>query len=345
MPAASSARKPRRIVAAPHPAKRSLVVLARRFCLAVVLVLAIRPAFAEEQDFPTWLEGVKQEALQAGIQPATVARALDGLEPIPRVIELDQQQPETVRTYEQYLKHVVSRDRRRAARRQLAENRALLKRVAERYGVQPRFIVALWGIETSYGGDSGRFPVIGALATLAYEGRRGPFFRAELLNALRIVDQDGLDPAELLGSWAGAMGQAQFMPSTFLAYAVSYSGDGNRDIWHRREDVFASMANYLQQIGWHADQSWGQVVRLPKTFDRSLLGLDTVKTLKEWRALGVRTGRGGPLPAKELTASVLRPGGGEGRTILVYDNFRVLLKWNNSSYFASAVGFLADSMD
>jgi membrane-bound lytic murein transglycosylase B len=320
-------------------------VLARRIFLAVVLALAIGPAFAEEQDFATWLQGVKQEALEAGIQPATVARALDGLEPIPRVIELDQRQPETVRTYEEYLKHVVSAERRRAAREQLAKNRALLAAVGERYGVQPRFIVALWGIESSYGAAPGRFPVIGALATLAYEGRRGPFFRAELLNALRIVEQDGIDPAELQGSWAGAMGQVQFMPSTFLAYAVSYGGDGNPDIWHRREDVFASMANYLSQSGWHADQGWGRVVRLPKKFDQSLLGLGTVKTLKEWRALGVRTSGGRPLPATALTASVLRPGGDEGRTILVYDNFRVLLKWNNSSYFASAVGFLADSIE
>jgi membrane-bound lytic murein transglycosylase B len=333
------------IVAAPHSSKRSVVLLARLAFLAVVLLPAIGPAFAQEQDFAAWLEGVKQEALEAGIQPATVARALDGIEPMPRVIELDQRQPENVRTYEDYLKHVVNAERRRAGREQLAKNRMLLNAVGQRYGVQPRFIVALWGIETSYGADPGRFPVIGALATLAYEGRRGPFFRAELLNALRIVEQDGIDPAEMQGSWAGAMGQAQFMPSTFLAYAVSYSGDGTRDIWHRREDVFASIANYLAQCGWRADQTWGRVVRLPANFDDRLLGLDTVKTLKEWRTLGVRRSDGGPLPAKELTASVLRPGGQDGRAILVYDNFRALLKWNNSSYFASAVGFLADSME
>jgi membrane-bound lytic murein transglycosylase B len=320
-------------------------VLARRIVLAVVLLLAAGPASAEDADFAAWLEALKQEALAAGIQPATVARALDGIEPIPRVIELDRRQPEKVRTYEDYLEHVVSADRQRAAREQLARNRALLDAVGQRYGVQPRFIVALWGIETSYGADPGRFPVIGALATLAYEGRRGPFFRAELVNALRIVDQDGIDPAELQGSWAGAMGQAQFMPSTFLTYAVSYSGDGKRDIWHRREDVFASMANYLAQSGWRADQTWGRVVRLPANFDASLLGIGVTKTLKEWRALGVRRSDGGPLPVKDLTASVLRPGGEEGRAILVYDNFRALLKWNNSSYFASAVGFLADSME
>jgi membrane-bound lytic murein transglycosylase B len=324
---------------------RCLPVLARRFLLAVVLLLATGPAFAQDQDFATWLEGVKQEAIEAGIQPATVARGLDGIAPDPRVIDLDHRQPEKVRSYEDYLKHVVNPDRRRAARQQLAKNRPLLDEIGRRYGVQPRFIVALWGIETSYGADPGRFPIIPALATLAYEGRRGPFFRAELLNALRIVEQDGVDPQEMQGSWAGAMGQAQFMPSTFLTYAVSYGNDGKRDIWHRREDVFASMANYLQQLGWRADQGWGRVVRLPKNFDRSLLGLDVTKTLKQWRALGVTRRDGKPLPATAVMASVLRPGGEEGRTILVYDNFRALLKWNNSSYFASAVSLLADSME
>jgi membrane-bound lytic murein transglycosylase B len=334
-----------RIVAPAHPSKKVLAVHRRRLLLAMVSLLAVRPAFADEPDFATWLEGLRQDALEAGIQPATLDRTLTGLEPIPRVIELDRRQPEKTRSYEDYLEHVVSADRRKAAREHLARNRALLAEIGQRYGVQPRFIVALWGIETSFGADPGRFPVIGALATLAYEGRRGPFFRAELINALKIVEQDGIDPSEMTGSWAGAMGQSQFMPSTFLAYAVSYSGDGKRDIWHRREDVFASMANYLSQSGWRADQTWGRVVRLPANFDPALLGLGVSKPLKEWRALGVRRSDGGPLPVKDLGASVLRPGGEDGRTILVYDNFRALLQWNNSSYFASAVGFLADSME
>ncbi len=313
--------------------------------LAIAGLLARAPAGAAEEDFQTWLTGVRQDALAAGIKPATLDLALAGLEPLERVVELDRKQPETTLTYAGYLARAVTVERRKAARARLAENRALLTAVGRRYGVQPRFIVALWGIETSFGQASGKFPVIAALATLAYDGRRSAFFRKELIDALRIVDEDHLDPKEMLGSWAGAMGQSQFMPSSYLLYAVSYSGDGKRDIWHRREDVFASIANYLGQLGWRGDETWGRTVRLPAGFDPTLVGLSTRKTLAQWRQLGVRRGDGGPLPRRALEASLLRPGGEEGPAILVYGNYRALLKWNSSNYFASAVGFLADSME
>ena len=217
--------------------------------------------------------------------------------------------------------------------------------ISKRYGVQPRFIVALWGIESSFGEGSGKFPVVAALATLAYDGRRSAFFRRELMNALKIIDQDHFDPKDMLGSWAGAMGQSQFMPSSFLLYAVNYSGDGRRDIWHSRPDVFASIANYLSQSGWHGDESWGRAVRLPAKFDPALIGLNVRKSMREWQRLGVQRSDGGVLPARDTVASVLRPGGEDGPALLVFDNFRVLMKWNSSSYFASAVGFLADSME
>jgi membrane-bound lytic murein transglycosylase B len=311
--------------------------------LAVLLVAA--PAGAAEEDFATWLAGLRQDALAAGIRPATLDRALAGIEPIPRVIELDRKQPESTITYEGYLERVVTPDRRKTARDQLKANRKLLAEIYHRYGVQPRFIVALWGNETLFGRITGNFPVIPALATLAYDGRRSAFFRTEMLNALRMVDQYNVDPKDMLGSWAGAMGQSQFMPSSYLHYAVSYSGDGKRDIWHRREDVFASIANYLQQSGWHGDETWGRVVTLPAGFDPALLGFSVEKSLADWRKLGIRRADGGRLPARALQASVLRPGGDGGPTILVYDNYRVLLKWNSSNYFATAVGFLSDSME
>jgi membrane-bound lytic murein transglycosylase B len=313
--------------------------------LLLVGMLVAVPAGAAEEDFPTWLAGLRKDALAAGIRPATLDRTLDGIEPIARVIELDRKQPENTITYGGYLDRVVTPERRQTARELLHENRTLLAEVHRRYGVQPRFIVALWGNETLFGKVTGNFPVISALATLAYDGRRSAFFRVELLNALRMVDQYDVDPKEMLGSWAGAMGQSQFMPSSYLHFAVSYSGDGKRDIWHRREDVFASIANYLQQSGWHGDETWGRVVTLPPGFDPAALGLGVKKSLTEWRKLGVRRADGGRLPVRTLQASVLRPGGDDGPTILVYDNYRVLMKWNSSNYFATAVGFLADSME
>ncbi len=318
----------------------------RWFLPALVLasLLPIDWARAADVDFATWLVGVKQEAVAAGIRQTTVDTALADIEPIPRVIELDRKQPETTITFEDYLRRVVNPKRQEAARQHLAENRALLSEIGRRYGVQPRFIVALWGIETNFGQSAGRFPVIATLATLAYDGRRSAFFRHELINALKIVDQDHIDPKEMLGSWAGAMGQSQFMPSSFLNFAVSYRGDGRRDIWHRREDVFASIANYLAQNGWRGDQTWGRLVRVPAGFDPALIGPSVKKPLSAWRKLGVRRSDGGPLPARNLEASLLRPGDDEP-AVLIYDNFRVLMKWNSSSYFASAVGLLADSME
>ncbi len=314
--------------------------------LSLLLVgLLLAPARAAEEDFPTWLAGLRAEAQAGGIRPATLDRALAGIEPIPRVLELDRQQPESTITYAAYLRFATKPERLKAAREHLQGNRALLAEVGRRYGVQPRFIVALWGIETGFGKITGNFPVIAALATLAYDGRRSTFFRGELIAALRIVDEGKIDPQEMLGSWAGAMGQSQFMPSSYLRFAVSYRGDGHGDIWHSSEDVFASIANYLHQSGWHGDETWGREVRLPAKFDPALVGLGVKKSLAEWRKLGVRRSDGGPLPARPLQASVLRPGGDDGPAVLAYQNYRVLLQWNNSNFFATAVGLLANSME
>lgn len=319
----------------------------RRRLLPLLLLSALLwavPSRAADTDFGTWLTGLRQEALAEGISRGTLDRALDGLEPLPRVLELDRKQPESTLSYEDYISRVVSPQKRKAAQAKLDENRPLLTEIGRRYHVQPRFIVALWGIETNFGKLTGGFPVVAALATLAYDGRRSELFRRELIDALRIIDEDHFDPKEMLGSWAGAMGQSQFMPSSFLRYAVSYRGDGRRDIWHRREDVFASIANYLSQSGWSDEETWGRRVQVPASFDPALIGVGVKKPLRQWRRLGVRREDGGPLPDRPIEASIVRPGG-DGPPLLVYGNFRVLLKWNSSSYFASAVGFLADSIE
>lgn len=294
-------------------------------------------------DFDMWLAAFRSEALAAGISAATLDTAFAGVKPIERVIELDRQQPESVLTFEEYLARVVPERRIALGREKLAQHRALLDKVSAEFNVPGRFIVALWGIETDYGRLGGNFPVVAALATLAYEGRRAALFRSQLLDALYILDSGDVALSDLRGSWAGAMGQTQFMPSTFRNYAVDFNGDGKRDPWNQPADVFASAANYLSKIGWLKEETWGREVRVPDNLDRQLLGLEQRKTLAEWQRLGVRRKEGTDLPALEMSASLVQPSGPGGRAFLVYDNFRVLMQWNRSIYFGVAVGLLADA--
>jgi len=311
-----------------------------RAAVAVAALGYAGSALAAE-GFAGFLDGVRSEARARGLKEATISSALDGLAPIERVVELDRRQPEFTLTFDQYMRRVVSAQRVEKGRARLAEHRGILDRVARAYRVQPRFIVALWGIETDFGRVRGSFPIIAALATLAHDGRRSRYFRKELFNALTIIDQGHISARAMIGSWAGAMGQNQFMPSSFLRYAVDHDGDGRRDIWTNRADVFASTANYLREVGWRDDQTWGRPVRLPSGFDPELLGLKTRKGLAAWQKLGVRRADGTDLPGRNLAASILRPGE-DGPPFAVYDNYRAILKWNRSHLFAVAVGSLAD---
>jgi membrane-bound lytic murein transglycosylase B len=241
---------------------------------------------------------------------------------------------------------VVPQARIDGGRAQLRDNAELLAKVEARYGVPPRFIVALWAVESDFGRITGNFPTIAALATLAYDGRRAAFFREELFQAIRIVDKGHVRPQDMRGSWAGAMGQNQFMPSSYLAYAIDFDGDGRADIWGSRADVFASTANYLAKVGWRRDETWGRLVRLPEGFDRGLIDHAKVqRPAAEWRALGVRLTDGRAIPDDHRSAaSLVQPGGADGPTYLVYENYRALLRWNRSLYFATAVGHLADKI-
>ena len=262
-------------------------------------VLLTGGAMAQDEgteSFAEWREGVRSEALSLGISAATFDAAFSGIEPIPRVIELDRSQPEVTITFAQYLERVVPESRVAQGRKLLAKHRDLLEPIGREYGVPPRFIVALWGIETSFGNFLGGFPVIGALATLAHDGRRSAYFRGELLDALRILEDGHIAPEAMVGSWAGAMGQSQFMPSSFVRYAVDYDGDGKRDIWGTHADVFASAANYLSQAGWRSGETWGRQVRLPASFDPAIADLKVKKSLDEWQALGLRRANGADLP-------------------------------------------------
>ena len=320
--------------------------LGRRLVLSIAsfVALATGSASAAEIAFDQWLIALRAEALGKGISAYTVNTALNGLRPIPRVIELDRRQPESTMTFEQYIERVVPAARIQRGQQMYRENEALLREVGAAFGVQPRFIVALWGIETSFGRNTGGFSVIKSLATLAHDGRRSAFFRKELLHALTIIDQGHIAAADMTGSWAGAMGQSQFMPSSFLTYAVDHDRDGRQNIWTSRADVFASMANYLRGVGWRGDETWGRQVLLPAGFDTTLTGLEVEKRLSEWQVLGVRRADGGDLPARDLPASIVLPDGPGGRAYAAYSNFRSILKWNRSTYFATAVGHLSDAI-
>lgn len=293
-------------------------------------------------DFERYVEGLKREAVAAGIPAATVRAAFADIRLIEAAIKHDKNQPEFKLTLDTYIPRAVPQWKVNQARALYRQHLPLLTKIGREYGVQPRFIVALWGIETNFGKLTGQFPLISSLATLAWEGRREAFFKGQLFDALQILAQGNVTPAAFKGSWAGAMGQVQFMPSSFLKYAVDQDGDGRKDLWGNLADVFGSAANYLHQNGWREDQTWGRRVRVPDSLDPALLGLEQRKSLSAWQALGVRQQDGSRLPKAEMQASLIRPDDAQGRSYLAYDNYRVLRHWNRSPYFVVAVGTLAD---
>jgi membrane-bound lytic murein transglycosylase B len=315
------------------------------FVLAIGLLFGLPgAAHAEGGDFAQWLAGLRRDAAAQGVPAATLDSALSGVEPLPRVLELDQKQPESTITLGRYLANVVKPERIERGRKLKAEHKALLRAVSNRYGVPPKTIMALWAVESGFGSSMGTFKVVDALATLAFDGRRPDLFRAELISALKILGRGRFQSDDLKGSWAGAMGQVQFMPSTYLHYAVNYDHEGQPDIWHTQGDVFASAANYLSTLGWKRDESWGREVDLPASFDPGLIGLPIKHSVTEWSKLGVRRLDHGKLPPSAIEGSIVAPDGPGGRAFLVYDNFRVIMKWNHSTYFALAVNLLADGI-
>lgn len=316
----------------------------RLIILLGLIILTTQPSNAEEA-FESWLLSFRAEALSHGITAQTFESALGSATPIQKVIDLDRKQPEGRLTFEQYKSRVINDLRIRQGKALMKKYHDLLKQVSDKYNVQPQYLVALWGMETSYGKNTGGFSVPQSLATLAYEGRRASFFRKELLEALKIIDQGHISAEKMKGSWAGAMGQNQFMPSSFKAYAVDFNGDGKRNIWESTPDVLGSSANYLHSHGWKGDERWGRPVKLPAGFNPSWTGLDHIKTLEQWKKLGILTQAGNPVPVVEgMKASIITPDGITGPAFLVYDNFRVIMKWNKSSYFATSVGILADHL-
>ena len=330
-----------------HPPCPALNVISmRHFISFFCFLLLVLSTPAQAADFDGWLTAFKQEARAKGISESTLNAALSGAKPIPRIIELDRKQPEGSMTYAQYKTKILTQDRIEKGRTHYLNYKPMLDKIGKQYGVQPQYIVALWGIETNYGGYTGNFSIPKALATLAHDGRRSTFFRKELHNALQIIDQGHIKASDMKGSWAGAMGQSQFMPSSFLAYAVDQNDDGKKDIWHTQEDVFASAANYLAKSGWHGDERWGRAITLPAKFPQHFIENKTEKPLAAWARMGITQPNGQPIPIGDNTikAYVVQEDGPGTPAYFAYHNFKTILKWNRSNYFATTVGLLANAI-
>lgn len=321
------------------------------FALLLQQIPAVPPL--PQPPFDEWLSGLRAEALTLGIKEATLDQALTGLEQVPMVIERDRTQAEIVQTLDQYLQQRVTKKVVRTAQSMRATHATVLKQVSEKYGVPQGILIAVWGIESNFGRFSGVRPTIATLATLAYDPRRSAMFRAELFDALRILDSGDVEPSALKGSWAGALGQPQFMPSSFLLYAQDFDGDGKRDIWRSTPDVFASIANYLAAHGWQKGVTWGREVTIPQTLVTRLPEVAPMQTngclarrqmttpiaLAEWQKLGVRTLAGGALPNADIQASLIM---GVKRHFLVYPNYQALLEYNCVNAYGLSVGLLGD---
>lgn len=319
-----------------------------RFAILLITFLTFAiPAHAA--DFNAWLAGYKQRAVAAGVAADKVNRALTGVHFDPKVIDLDRKQPEGRMTLQTYVEKTVTAKRIAMGREKLKQYRAILSTIERDYGVPPEIILALWGKETDFGGFTGKSETISSLATLAYEGRRWQFFEQELLNAIVLLDYLRIPADEMRGSWAGAVGQCQFMPSNYLKFGIDGNKNNRVDLWREMPDVFASMANLLVHEGWKRGMGWGQKVKLPpgfpQGFDKTLIGRDKLgKDYRFWEQRGVRFQT--PVPANIAShIRIYQPDGDDGPAYALYPNFDVLMRWNRSGYFAVAVGRLSDQIN
>ena len=299
-------------------------------------------ALSQNQSFASWVEELRQEALLLGFSEQTLLVLNDLDAPLERVLELDNSQPEFVQTFSRYLSLRVTPNQIRQGIDLMREHRLLLDEVRRMYGVQPHYLVAFWAIESNYGRNTGGFSVLQALATLAFDPRRAQFFRQQLLMALQIIEDGHIQAEDMSGSWAGAMGQLQFMPNIFSRYGVDGDGDGRVDIWNSLPDIFHSAANFLSQSGWRGDERWGREVILPLDFDFNLSGTLVRRSLEEWQEIGVRQVDGNPIPVASMQGSVVLPSGADGPAFLAYSNFRTTMIYNPSTFYALTVGHLAD---
>ncbi|MFC3114004.1 lytic murein transglycosylase [Cellvibrio fontiphilus] len=301
-------------------------------------------AMISEADFAQCLTKFAQIAKNQGISAPVINNSLANARLNKRVLELDKQQPEFTTSFADYFNRRVTEQRVKQGRELWAKHRVLFDKVEQEYGVPAPYLLSFWGLETNFGSYFGNIKVVDSLATLACDARRSEFFTIELMNALRILDEGAIAPAQMVGSWAGAMGHVQFMPSAFLKNAVDYDGDNKRDLWKSTADAMGSAANFLRNLGWQPNSRWGREVKLPANFPFLEAGLKNTKSLNEWRQLGITRADNSPLPAENIQASLLVPAGHQGPAFLVYENFNVIMRWNRSEFYAIAVGQLADQI-
>ncbi|SFV61270.1 Membrane-bound lytic murein transglycosylase B precursor [hydrothermal vent metagenome] len=293
------------------------------------------------QTFDDFLNDIKKKAIAQNISQQTLDKVFSNLTPNPKVIEYDRRQPEFTQTFWEYLNKRVSNIRIKKGKNLYKQHYSLLKKIEKKYGVQGQFLIAFWGLETNFGKYIGELKIVRSLATLAYDNRRRAFFTKQLLALLKLIDDKKI-PFDVKGSWAGAMGWTQFMPTNVQAYAIDENKNKKLDLWSSVDDVFASSSNFLRKIGWKKGEKWGREVSLPKDFDYRNADLKIKKSLQHWHLLGVRKIDGSELPNIELEASLVLPMGYKGPAFLVYQNFRAILNWNRSILYAIAVGHLSD---
>jgi membrane-bound lytic murein transglycosylase B len=314
------------------------------YILLFMLLLLVSQSLAAKPSFEQYLVDVKLQAIDQGYTSEFVDQVFEGVRYRKKTVTADKNQPETKLTLDKYLATRVPDWKVKKAIDLMAQHQVLLDQVEQQFGVQKRFIVALWGNESNFGNIMGNHSVINSLVTLAYDGRREAMFKKQLFAALKILKQGHVELDDFVGSWAGAMGQSQFMPTSFLDYAIDFDNDGRKDIWNSKADVFASIANFLKSEGWSNQITWGRQVSIPDDFDFNLAGLksSSKRLLADWHGMGVRRYDGRNLPNLPIKGSLIAPDGENGRIYLVYENFHTLMKWNRSSYFGVSVSYLSD---
>ena len=334
---------------------RNVLQFPAKISLWVILFCFFAPITQSQNlDYTSWLEQVKTEALERGIKQEIIKSVFKGVKPIKRVLKKDRNQSEFKLTLDIYLRRVVTEKNVKRGKMMAKSHQKTLKMVYERYGVAPRVILAIWGIETRFGLVKANIPLIPSIVTLAYDKRRSKYFRAQLFSVLEMLNRGYIEQTSLFGSWAGAMGQPQFMPSSYLAYAQDFDGDGRRDIWNSVPDVLASIANYLAQHRWRRNRIWGREITIPINYSKSLYPptrrltkgcrakASVPKKLINWHQEGIRRADGDPLPKVDISGVIVQPDGVKGRSFLTYNNYAAILSYNCAHLYGITVGIFSD---